>query len=326
MQKNVVNSALVVLLSLGLTACSINAGGGSQGESERLRTSTVQTIVSDNTQRDDVSSGKEKVDEQRDEKSEEHTNTIQTSSDSQTDVVVPPTVSEKKLTYPTISVSESDSGVEAAKYLFSAEKQAVLLAKIEALRNVSTETCSAACNDTNVKTGDVVKAYKTSYANYAVVREAYDRENRATPTNTYIATVMEPTTDKAAVVNATYKGQASWSSSNRFNVRTEADLTLTVDNNNISGELKQTSPTSSGNYPTLMTFNHAEIKQKEGVVGFEGTVDFKPRSYNSAAKTDLNGTYQGYFAGSQAQEVIGTFQSNTQSKDAAIQGAFSATK
>lgn len=297
------NSTIAVLLSLGISACSINTGRGSQGENTPNITNNTLSI--------DATSG---------DNSNENSNTTPSAP------ATPPPSIATDLTHPTFNITGKNIGTQAATYLSSKEKQTELQTKINALNNVSIENCNAQCNQNAFAAGDVVKAYHTSYANYAVVREAYDRDNRATPTNSYIATVITPTVERSAVVNATYKGTASWSGSNRFNVNSDTGLTLTVTDNKISGQLVRTAATNSGETPTLMTFNSADIAVKDGVVGFEGSATFYKRMFNTSAQADLTGSYKGYFAGPNAEEVIGTFQSNEETNSASVQGAFSATK
>lgn len=395
MQTQKITLAAMLLVTLGVTGCSISTGGGSQGVSPIPQRSAVSnttansntvagtsstngtnstgstgttTANSSNSAETSTPAATDKVTENTSntnsgnatESSKPTTNTAATTDNSgnsnsgtdtaatdssnnteakpsegnsdatnmpsdiannNTDNITDNTTKEPEvLTYP--NVVNTSLGEQATK-LMTADGQKVLQEKLATISNVESGNCVAACNATNVQTGEVVKAFRTSYANYAVVREAYDRENRATPTNSYIATVTTPTTDKAAVVDATYKGQASWSSANRFNIRTVAGLTLTVANDKISGEVKQDTPTSSGEYPTLITFNSGNIAaNSNGAIGFKGTATFSARAFS----TEQAGTYQGYFAGDKAEEVIGTFQSDTQTSDAAAQGAFSAIK
>lgn len=306
MTKHILTMAAAVLLSLGLAACSINTGSGAD---EKKGVVPTNSSASNNTSSDSGSSGNDNS------SGGGSTNGSGSTSDNNSGNGN----SSSNLTYP--SFTHTTLGEQASAFL-TQEGQKTLQEKLTRMSNVGSENCGTACSTRNVKTGDVVKAYRTSYANYAVVREAY-AEDRKTPTNSYIATVITPTTDKNAVVNATYKGQASWSSSNRHNIRTVAGLTLTVANNKISGEVKQDTPTGSGQYPTLITFGSGDIAvTQNGAVGFNGIATFSARAFG----TEQVGTYQGYFAGESAQEVIGTFQSNEQTADAAAQGAFSATR
>lgn len=304
MTKHILTTAAVVLLSLGLSACSINTGSGAD---EKKGATQTNSSPSNNSSSNSSSSGSS------------NSANSGTGSNSGGNSTNNGSNSSSNLTYP--NVTHTTLGEQASAFL-TQEGQKTLQEKLVRMSNVGSETCGSACSTQNVKTGDVVKSYRTSYANYAVVREAYT-EARGTPTNSYIATVITPTTDKNAVVNATYKGQASWSSANRHNIRTVAGLTLTVVDNKISGEVKQDIPTGSGQYPTLITFKSGDIAATQnGAIGFNGVATFSARAFGS----EQAGTYQGYFAGESAQEVNGTFQSNEQTTDAAAQGAFSATR
>lgn len=260
-------------------------------------------------------SAKKEAEEQAANNAEENTKDEETNDD---------TSEETSSTFAVTGVA----GSQASKYLSSAAAQEELVSTIKTMSNVTSGTCSnasgSACSarEDGAKEGDVILAYNQSYSSYAVVREAYDSDNRALPANSYIAIATTPTTDKSAVTDATYKGQASWSSSNLPSVRTVAGLTMTVSNDKISGEVIQDTATSSGKTPTLITFNSGDITVTDGNVGFNGTATFHSRAFG----TDLEGTYQGNFAGEKAEEIIGTFQSNEQTPDAAAQGAFSGQK
>lgn len=295
MYKQMTNTAIALLVTLGMAACSINTGIGSQGRSELK----IPPNVNGDRQQNSPS--------EQDREGENRGPVVSSSS-------------SHSATTP-VRLSHATSGEYGKGYLNSPETKNQLLEKIATLQNVTSGTCSNVANsvcsarqDSITKAGDVMLAYKQSYSSYAVVREKYQADNRTVPTNAYLAVVITPTQDIAAVTDATYKGQASFSSDNRPNVRTVAALTLNVTNQRISGELTQDTSTSSGLYPTLITFNTADIQVQEGQVGFSGKAQFHKRAFSQ----DMEGTYQGWFAGEKAEEVIGTFETN----EPYAQGAF----
>ena len=121
----------------------------------------------------------------------------------------------------------------------------------------------------------------------------------------------------AAVVDADYRGTAKFSSGNKLDV-TNANVTLSVRNSKLAGELLND---SSG---VIASLDETEVKIVNGMVGFNGTASFTGANFGLPGT--INGTYKGVFAGAAAEEVVGTFESNSTERTQSIQGAFSATK
>lgn len=169
--------------------------------------------------------------------------------------------------------------------------------------------------------GSVLASQKTSsYAGYAVLRDEY-LENK--PINAFFIYNEKPTTDKAQIVNATYKGKVSYSRQFLPNVNTNENLVLNVTDMQISG--KVTNTTGSGVVNDVITFNTANIDaNSDGAMAFNGSVTFHAKRFGNAE--NLSGSYKGEFAGDNAEHVIGTFESKGTDKASSIQGAFSATK
>lgn len=230
------------------------------------------------------------------------------------------------------------------QYLNDETKKAALLTAIEN-RSGSCDakyagTCTRdakAATAGSINEGDVLFTQNLSYAGYAVVREAYDADNvQSQPVNSYIAVVKTPTTDKAKVVDATYTGTATLT---QKNVQTLvgapvgndkiATLTLNVKDGVVSGNVSR----NTGKSAAYVTFNDTTIKAGDNGVVFEGSATFNSQTNvlttqkdASGNWIDVNGSYRGAFAGANAEEVVGIFETDSTSKDVSVQGAFSGTK
>ncbi|MGX2957582.1 transferrin-binding protein-like solute binding protein, partial [Ursidibacter arcticus] len=174
-----------------------------------------------------------------------------------------------------------------------------------------------------------------SYSGYAVIREESGLVDQ--PANAYVAVVTTPTTDKSLVVDATYKGNAVYSTKNGnayagYTVRGyNAELTLNVKNGVVSGDIKST----VGRQPTIATFNDADIQVANNGLVFEGNAKFNtaaPLALTGAKDAagqrleSIDGIYKGQFAGANAEEVVGTFETNSTEKDFSVQGSFMGKK
>lgn len=231
------------------------------------------------------------------------------------------------------------------QYVNDETKKAELLTAIENRSGSCDAKYTAACTRDakaatagSINEGDVLFTQNLSYAGYAVVREAYDADNvQSQPVNSYIAVVKTPTTDKSKVVNATYTGTATLTQKNQQTMVGApnqndkiATLTLNVKDDVVSGDITR----NTGKTPaTYVTFNDTTIKAGDNGVVFEGNATFN--SQTNALTTqkdasgnwiDVNGSYRGAFAGANAEEVVGTFETDNTSKEVSIQGAFSGTK
>ena len=134
------------------------------------------------------------------------------------------------------------------------------------------------------------------------------------------------------MADATYTGTAVYTTKNLLNLTGYTDkvgynaaLTLTVKDLVVSGAITQT----TGAKRTLVTLNDAVIQAGNNNVVFEGTATFNSRALTFTSSKDANGnyvdvpgTYKGQFAGSKAEQVVGTFESNSTAKETSIQGAF----
>ncbi|UTH26457.1 hypothetical protein L0F67_06265 [Actinobacillus suis] len=124
----------------------------------------------------------------------------------------------------------------------NSEAREALLAKLQKQGSNAPASCSNAKTSTchkEVARGSVVVNYNQAYSSYAVIRETYNNENPQ-PSNAFIVLAKESdlTTDRAAVVNATYTGKASYSAKNVPAVMTR-DFTLKVENDKVSGSVFQ---------------------------------------------------------------------------------------
>lgn len=228
---------------------------------------------------------------------------------------------EKEITTSAAYVRE-DSIVQ--DYLDKAKREE-LLSTVQKSGSNAPATCANSKSSTchkDVERGTTVVNYNQAYSSYAVLREVYDSEGE-TPANAFIVLAKESdlTSDREAVTNATYTGKASYSRSNGPAVVTR-DFTLNVVGDTVSGSVYQTTVNAKGVSKTTeyVGLKDGSISVNNGVVGFNGVADF------NQFKNGLEGTYKGVFVGSKAEEVIGTFETNSTEKASSIQGAFAGQK
>ncbi|WGE48889.1 transferrin-binding protein-like solute binding protein [Actinobacillus equuli subsp. haemolyticus] len=205
------------------------------------------------------------------------------------------------------------------------EAREALLAKLQKQGSNAPASCTNAKASTchkEVARGSVVVNYNQAYSSYAVIRETYDNENPQ-PNNAFIVLAKESdlTTDRAAVVNATYTGKASYSAKNVPAVMTR-DFTLKVENDKVSGSVFQKTVNLKGveKVTENVALNEGKISVENGVVGFSGSAKF------GAIASNAEGSYKGVFVGKNAEEVIGTFETNSTEKASSAQGAFAGKK
>lgn len=222
-------------------------------------------------------------------------------------------------------------------YLTDEAQRQKLQDELKNKQNVIAGTCAAtntarvqgACS-TALPKGTLLAAYKQSYSSYAAIREDYNQKIDDVPSNSFVYLVDTPTTSKAVVTDATYKGQASYSYRNNSAITTLDGLTLTVKGDSISGDLTRSTTSGKGVTTTtkVITFNDAAIKETNGTVGFNGNATFHygTRAFNTTDKKDFEGTYKGQFGGTNAEEVVGTFESTSTKDNNSVQGAFAASK
>ncbi|OAQ15825.1 hypothetical protein F480_03625 [Bibersteinia trehalosi Y31] len=342
MKRQFVNGAMALLIALGVSACSVNAGGGSQGDPViRATSSATNTNTSANTNEnsDTETSEDNTLVENRVETTTESSSTEDSSKDTTTDE---PSHTTTENVVDNIDNEDDESeliaiggvgvmGSQAEKYLTSLSAQDELFASINKMENVATGSCSnsaasgSKCAVANAQEGDILAVYTLkdnaaqTLAGYAVIREAYtSREN---PTNSYITLLSVPTTEKSAVVNATYTGKASLSYNNSAAINT-MEFEMTASNDTVSGKIYTIANT--GKESVRVTLNSGDINVTNGLVGFNGTTTFNKTAYADLA--DVEGVYQGWFVGENAEGVIGTIHTKNQTSSGVLQGAFAGTK
>ncbi|MGX2957583.1 hypothetical protein ACWIYZ_10960 [Ursidibacter arcticus] len=211
-----------------------------------------------------------------------------------------------------------------------------LLTTIKEQPNLTAGSCnnavSSLCYRETAK-GTILGSYEQSYSSFAAIRNDYRDHNgqpiENTPANSFIALATLPTSDRSSIVNATYRGQVSYSTRNNPSI-TSRELVMVVDNNRINGSVVSTS--GSGVNRNVMTFKEAEIIENNGQIAFNGDVIFHKEAFlieagtNNTYDTDIQGKYQGIFAGNKGEEVVGSFHSNNTEANTSIQGAFGAKR
>lgn len=219
-----------------------------------------------------------------------------------------------------------DSTSQTSQILNDPAKKAVLTTAIQAKSGKCNNQWRNCNRPENSQTGDVIFTESLSYAGYAVVRENYDAVNKqVVPVYSYIAVVTTPTTDKKVVTDATYKGTAVYSLKNQpsFTGYTDKgynlELTLNVKDSVVNGIIART----TGKKDTLITLNDASVQVGNNNVVFEGTAVFDKKIGLNAEET---GSYRGQFAGGNAEQVVGTFETDSTEKDKSVQGAFIGAK
>lgn len=227
-------------------------------------------------------------------------------------------------------------------YLNNEAKKAELISAMENRSSVCNQAKTAAqaisCTAADIGAGTVLFTKNNTHSGYAVVREAFDSSAAInTPKNSYVAIVKTPTTDKTQVLGASYSGSATYTMASGRNGTTMVGENLisptaaqiNAVNFNVDAEGKisggiwnKVSPKEENHFQTV------EFKQTDVLVGSNGTV-FSGDALIKAKMTKnsemISGSYQGAFAGSEGQELIGTFSSDSTHSDY-IHGAFSATK
>lgn len=216
------------------------------------------------------------------------------------------------------------------------EGVAKLLQTINEQKNLEAGTCSVGQARSgcfrDLPAGTVLGSVKQSYSSYAAIRGTYHDSDTTPnePINSYVALVNEPTTDRTAVVDATYRGKVSYSRQNQGNIVTRDSLVMTVRNNQISGNITMTAMT--GKTTEVLAFKPSNIVAENNQITFSGDATFNKSFFYSDTLTEtyddtpIQGTYNGIFAGSKAEEVVGTFHSNNTERVNSVQGAFAAKK
>lgn len=377
MNKSVINTALALLMSLGVAACS-SGGSGASGASdlqpvddsapkanERKQFNnnstqgadgyTTVTSVSDAAKQAQEQKAAEAAEKQKQEaakkaeeeakKAEENAKKAEEQRKAEEERKRQAEEEQQKLTEAEKAArAQADKissnlatgyfvqkqGSQAQGYLADSAKKAALLeqtGRIDTVKGTSA-TANAIDAKNGAALGDLLLSKKQSYTGYAVIREEYNPNNKqVNPVNSYIAIVTTPTTDKKAVVDATYKGTAVYTTKNANtvtgytnNAGANVGVSLQVTDAKIAGSINR----MTGKKDTaLVTFSEAAIQQGNDGVVFAGEAIFHKAI---GVAEGVTGTYQGQFGGANAEEVVGTFESATSEKDSSVQGAFMASK
>ena len=315
MNRKTMNIAVAILLSLGVAACSSSGGGSSNAVEKDIQNKNNPSDITNGNNNSNGNNG----------------NNGKTKNDLSPRKLTPEEIAQekaKKAAEEAAKKAEEDAAKEAARKLaeeeaarkasitkyfaggdsaaYAAVSDPATKAAVTSTIDSSTGTCdqspAPACYDRSVEKGKVLATQKQAYSSFATLRETFSVSplSEQQPVNSFVYFVGTPTTDMAAVVDADYRGTAKFSSGNKLDV-TNANVTLSVRNSKLAGELLND---SSG---VIASLDETEVKIVNGMVGF-------------------NGTYKGVFAGAAAEEVVGTFESNSTERTQSIQGAFSATK
>lgn len=185
--------------------------------------------------------------------------------------------------------------------------------------------------------GTVLSTTQKSYGGYAIVREAFSETISADkPLNGFVVIAKNATTNKDAVVDATYKGSAALSTGNFMTILEKNnagiphyELSLNVKNKAVSGEITNTTPgvlakREAAKQPReIITLQNANIEVNDDIVGFSGNAVFNyGEGFLPTADGNGRGTYKGIFAGDKAEEVVGSFTTDDLGKKNSVQGAF----
>lgn len=342
--------AMSLLLVLGVTACS---GGNSTGAIPK----SIQpgAVVNDNSeevaalqaklaqaekeaqeakaalaqQQGDQTSNDGENAEKEDLSSETNAGNTNTATTT-TNLSTPKTVSDYLVGETAVSIAELKTAIEHGTAL---QKQAQAEAK-----NINSLIGAAA----KLPEGTVLSTSANQYGGYAVIRETYSDTigGGDQPFNRYVAVAKTATADKNAVVDATYKGTAAYSTGNMITLMEKTnqgeyqfELTLNVKDNAVSGGITNTNAgiqekrAELGQPVEMISFKQTAVSVKDNVVGFNGDAQFNYGwGFLPSANGDGKGTYQGTFTGENAEEVVGTFSTlDTQAKNS-VQGAFVGAK
>lgn len=187
--------------------------------------------------------------------------------------------------------------------------------------------------------GTVLGSYAQAYSGYAVIREEYNTLANKNPgdANAYIAIAdsSQLVSDKTLVTDATYNGTASYTTGGTALITTDL-LTMNVADNKISGYVYRTTSLRGKDVTrTYMQFKDSNIDVKQGIVGFDGeaVINTAPKQVEGVLPTtesiqngkEVQGTYQGVFAGPNAKEVVGTFETKA-GVERSVRGAFAGSK
>lgn len=352
--KNNLTLAMTLLLTLGVTACS---GGSKTGEIPK----TVQpgTVVVEKESSEELEKLKAELAQAEQEASDAKAKLAQAEKEAQNakEALEQQQVKqESENSQPSSDTNEtpaensSDTSTLSPKtndYLIGETAVAIDELK-KAIENGTELQKQAATDGKNINSliganaklpaGTILTTTANTYGGYAVIRETYSETigGGNTPFNSYVAVANTATTDKNAVVDATYKGSAAYSTGNMITLMEKAntgeaqfEFTLNVKDNAVSGGIANTNANIQakraelGQAEDMISFKHAEVSVIDDVVGFKGDAQFNYGwGFLPNATGDGKGQYQGVFTGKNAEGVVGTFSTTDTQKENSVQGAF----
>lgn len=317
--------AMSLLLVLGVTACS---GGNSTGAIPK----SIQAGAAVNQNNEEIAALQTKLTQAEKEAQEAKAALTRQQAEQSTnnDSEAATTTSDYSIGTTAVALEELKTAIENGTAL---QKQAEAESK-----NINSLIGATA----KVPAGTILSTSANNYGGYAIIRETYSDTigGGDQPFNRYVALAKTATTDKNAVVDATYKGSAAYSTGNMITLMEKTnqgeyqfELTLNVKDNAVSGGITntnagiQTKRAELGQPAEMISFKQAAVSVNDNVVGFNGDAQFNYGwGFLPNADGDGKGSYQGVFTGENAEGVVGTFSTtDTQAKNS-VQGAFVGAK
>lgn len=203
----------------------------------------------------------------------------------------------------------------------------------EKIKYLKENNIQAVSNQGPQPAGTIVAGQAKTYASYAAVREG-DESNKYIIDSTMYTPVSQK--DYVAKLDATYVGKSSMTSRgdiDQGNSVEDMNVTFNVKNNHISGNGLGYIDEKGKQVAVEATFDRSEITVKDNKLGFGGNFSLGLQGTDIRSN---NGSYEGYFSGNKAEEVVGkinaTFE-NTEVDDGSgrretqrLTGAFVAEK
>lgn len=172
----------------------------------------------------------------------------------------------------------------------------------EKIKYLKENNIQAVSNQGPQPAGTIVAGHAKTYASYAAVREA-DESNKYIIDSTMYTPISQK--DYVAKLDATYVGKSSMTSRGNIdqgNSVEDMNVTFKVKDNYISGNGLGYVDEKGKQVTVEATFDRSEITIKDNKLGFGGNFSL------SLQGTDIrsnNGSYEGYFSGNKAEEVVG---------------------
>lgn len=347
MNKSSVSLAIAILLSLGISACSSSAGSNASEGSKNYTPSTSSPVSSGkatveamnkkgtNNKTDSKSNANNTTDNASNSNAinnssngsdssntTDNNNVNNNGSNNNSNNTSGVTISDSTPKVFSSLAHSANTTSQLYKYLNDMQS---LKTAMESAQKQTESSCTnsaksydGACSKTTAS-GTVMLKHEQAYSSYAVIRE--ESSNKEIAANSYIAMVTSgtPGTNKASALNASYSGKAAYSLS-KSNAVTSVNFKLDINNNGEIVGTVYTGSDNSGTAKTFATFDNGNIHVDNGYLTFKGNATFK-----ISTKDTESGSYQGYFAGNNAEEVVGTFETNADAKKE-VQGAFAGSK